>query len=200
MGSSCGTVSVLQSSHFWSHNLFRMCTCISTCIYVNLYSLCLLHPLWVVNANIGSPVWHCVCCSHPTSDPTPWIECVYVYVHVFMLKWIPMSPQIPMHSLMETWLPCMAQCMFSSLIISVPIPCLECVHASVHVFMSTWLSMSSPPPMSSYMEKWVTLCGTACVLQSSHLWFHNLARLCTCISTCIYVNLTLHVFSTPMSS
>ena len=101
-------------------------------------SPCLLQPLWVVTYKHGFLcVALCVCCSHPTSGPTPWLECVYRYVHAFMLKWIPMSPQIPMHSLMETWVPCIAQCMFSSHLISVPIPCLECVHASVHVFMYT---------------------------------------------------------------
>ena len=101
----------------------------------------------------------CVCCSHPT----PWLECVYAHVHVFMLKWIPMSPQIPMHSLMKTWLPCMAQCMFPSHLISVPIPCLECVHASVHVFMSTQLPMLAQPPIHCYMETWISLCDSVCV-------------------------------------
>ena len=71
-----------------------------------------------------------------------------------------------MHSLMETWLPCMAQCMFPSHLISVPIPCLECVHASVHVFMSTQLSMLAQPPMHCYMETWISLCGSVCVCPS----------------------------------
>ena len=140
----CGTVCVLQSSHFWS---------------------------------------------------LPWLECEYAHVHVFTLKWIPMSPHIPMHSLMETWLHCMAQCMFPSHLISVPIPCLECVHASVHVFMSTQLSMLAQPPMHCYMETWISLCGSVCVCvsQSPYHWSHTLIKMCTCISTCIHVHLTYHV-------
>ena len=123
-------------------------------------SPCLLHPLCIVTWKNGFfcvALW--VCCSHPT----PWLECVYAHVHVLMLKWIPMSPQIPMHSLMKTWLPCMAQCMFPSHLISVPIPCLECVHTSVHVFMSTQLPMLAQPPIHCYMETWISLCDSVCV-------------------------------------
>ena len=57
--------------------------------------------------------------------------------------------------------PCMAVCLCPSHLISVATPCLECVHASVHEFMSTLLSMSDSPYMDSYMEWWVspyTLC------------------------------------------
>ena len=40
----------------------------------------------------------------------------------------------------------MAVCLCPSHLISVVTPCLECVHASVHEFMSTWLLMSGPAP------------------------------------------------------
>ena len=30
---------------------------------------------------------------------------------------------------------------------------LECIHASVHLCMSTWLSMSAPPPLHYYVKK-----------------------------------------------
>ena len=46
----------------------------------------------------------------------------------------------------------MAVCLCPSHLISVATPCLECVHASVHEFMSTLHPMSGPPPMDSYME------------------------------------------------
>ena len=46
----------------------------------------------------------------------------------------------------------MAVCLCPSHLISVATPYLECVHASVHEFISTLLSMSGPPPMDSYME------------------------------------------------
>ena len=76
-------------------------------------------------------------------------------------------------------------------------PWLECVHASVHEFMSTWLPMSAPPPMHSLMKTWVPLCGIVCLSQSPYFWTHTSVRICTCISTWIYVHLTPHVCSTP---
>ena len=79
-------------------------------------------------------------------------------------------------------------------------PCLECVHASVHEFMSTLHPMSGPPPMDSYMESWVPLCVTACVSQSPYFCCYTLFRMCTCISTWIYVHLAAYVWSTPMHS
>ena len=45
-----------------------------------------------------------VCCRHPTSVPTPWLECVYASVHVCMSTWLPISPQTSMHIYMETWI------------------------------------------------------------------------------------------------
>ena len=70
----------------------------------------------------------------------------------------------------------MAVCLCPShLMVCGATPCLECVHASVHEFMSTLHPMSGPPPMDSYMESWVPLCVTACV-SPSHLIF--VATLC----------------------
>ena len=170
----------------WSHPIPWL-----ECVHASVQDLCqpdlpcLLHPLCTVPWKHGFLcVALCVYCSHPTSAPTPWLQCVYKYIHVFMLKWIPMSPLIPMHSLMETWVPCMAQCMFPSNLISVPTPCLECVHASVHIFMSTQLPMLVQPPMHCYMETWIPLCGSVCVSQSPYHWSHTLIKMYTCISTC----------------
>ena len=56
----------------------------------------------------------------------------------------------------KSWHPCMAVCLCPSYLISVATPCLECVHGSVHEFMSTLHPMSGPPPMDSYMEIWCT--------------------------------------------
>ena len=50
--------------------------------------------------------------------------------------------------------PCMAVCLCHSHLISFATPCLECVHESVHEFMSTLHPMSDPPPMNNYMESW----------------------------------------------
>ena len=81
-----------------------------------------------------------------------------------------------------------------------PTPCLECVHASVHEFMSTWLLICGPAPRHSLMETWVPLYGSIFVSQSSHFWSDTLFRMCTCISTWIYVYLTPHVSPPPMDS
>ena len=96
--------------------------------------------------------------------------------------------------------PCMAVCLCPSYLISVSTPCLECVHAPVHEFMSTCLLMSGTLPMHSLMETWVPLYGSVFVSQSSHFCVHTLFRMCTCISTWIYVCLTPHVWSTPIDS
>ena len=85
--------------------------------------------------------------------------------------------RILIHSLcIVTWkygFPCVTQCICSSQFISVPTPhCLECIHASVHVFMLTWLPVLAKPPM----ETWVPVCVTVCVSQSPCLWSHTFIR------------------------
>ena len=72
--------------------------------------------------------------------------------------------------------------------------CLECVHASVHEFMSTRLLMSGPPPMHSLMETWAPLYGSVFVSQSSHF--------CTPCLECVHASVhefmsTLHPMSGP---
>ena len=77
-------------------------------------------------------------------------------------------------------------------------PWLECVHASVCEFMSTWLPMSIAPPMHSLMETWAFL---SCIISHHNhppFWSHTLVRMCGCISTCIQVHLTPEVCSTPL--
>ena len=66
--------------------------------------------------------------------------------------------------------------LYPSHLISVPTPCLECVHASVHVYMSTQLPMLAQPPMDNYIEGWVPLCVTVCVSKSACLWSDTLFR------------------------
>ena len=82
--------------------------------------------------------------------------------------------------------PCMAVCLCHSHLISVPPPCLDCVCASVHIFMSTFLPKWAQPPMDSYKESWVPVLITFCV-QLPCLWSHTLFRMCTWINTWIYV-------------
>ena len=82
----------------------------------------------------------------------------------------------------------MAQCMFPSHLISLPIPCLECVHASVHVFMSTKLPMLAQPPMHCYMETWIPLCGSVCVCPSHHTTGPRPLLKCVHVSVHVYMS------------
>ena len=138
----CSSVCLSQSPPFWSHTLFRMCTCISTCIYVHL---------------------------------------------------TPVVAKPPMDSYMETWVP-LCVCLIHP--VSGPILWLKCVHASLHVYRSTWLLKCAAPPLHSYMKTWLLLYGTVYASQSPHFCFNNLFRMCTFISACIYVHPTAHVIST----
>ena len=87
----------------------------------------------------------CVCSNYSISGNTPWLECVHASVHVFMSIWLLVSPQTPMHSYTDTWEPPCGSVFVSQSLISIPSPCLLCVHASGHVFMSTWFPMSPSP-------------------------------------------------------
>ena len=161
----------------------------------------------------------CLCPTPLISVPIPCLECIHAPVHEFMFTWLPMSaPSLSivwwkhgclcvalcpclLHPLCIVWwkpgCPCTAECLCPSHLISVPTPCLGCVHASVHVFISTWLPMLVQCPMNSYMETWVLVCGSVCVSQSPCLWSHTMIKMCTCISTCIHVHLPYNVCFTP---
>ena len=154
---------------------------------------CLHHPLWIVIWKSGCPcvgLW--LCLNNPTSVPTPWLECAHASVHVYMSTWLPMSGAPLLHSYMQTQV---SLCVCSNQTPSSSTPSLACVLASVHVFMSIWLPILGSSPLQSYIETWVSLCTTVCVYQSSHFWYHTLVRMCTCISTCIYVHLTSNITS-----
>ena len=96
--------------------------------------------------------------------------------------------------------PCMAVCLCPSHLISLATPCLECVHASVHEFMSTLHAIPGPPPMDSYIESWVPLCVTICASQSPYFCSYPLFRLCTSVGRWIYVHLLLMSGPPPMHS
>ena len=74
-----------------------------------------------------------------------------------------------MHSLMETWDAPVWQCVCVPVIsFLLPTPCLECVHASVHEFMSTFHHMIWSTPYDIIMERWVTHFPMS---HSPWLWF-----------------------------
>ena len=140
----------------------------------------------------------CVCPSHPACSATPWLKCVHASVHVYLLMWLSMSASSPHWIVIwKPWWPCVAVWLCLNHPTSVHIPWLECLLVSVHVYMSTWLPVDAPPLLNSYIETRVYLCGTLCVLQSSHLWSHTLVRMCICISTYVYVHMTPNVSSNP---
>ena len=146
--------------------------------------LCLVHLLCIVWWKPGCPSMAvCLCPSHLFSLAKPCLACVHASVHEFMSTLHSMSGPHFMDSFMESWvLLCVTACVSQSPYF-VPTPCFECVHASVHEFMSILHCMSGPLPMDSYMESWVPPCVTACVSQSPYFCSHTLFRLCTSIST-----------------
>ena len=169
----CDSVCVSQSPCFWSQTLVRMCTCISTWIYVHLTTHVYSTPLCIVGWKHGCPcVALCVCHNHPTSGHTSCLECVHPSVHVFMSTWLPMSALPLCIVWWKPGCPCMTVCLYPSHFISVPTPCLECVHATVHVFMSTQLPMLAQPPMDSYMEMGAPVWQCVCVPVTSFLLPH----------------------------
>ena len=202
-----------------------MSTCISALYLCPSDSPFQLDALWIVTWTHGCPyVGICVCANHFTSDNKPGLECVHASVHMFMSIWPLVSPQSSMYCYTETWGPlcgnvfvsqsphfcshtlfsmctCISTCIyvhltphvFSTSYCSHP----TSVHASVHEFMSTWLPMSALSHLNSFMKTWVPLCDIVCLSESSYFWSHTFVRICTCISTCIYVHLTPHFSLIP---
>ena len=147
----------------------------------------LLNPVCIDWWKPGYPcISVCLCPGHLISVPTTCLEHVHASVHEFMPTWLCMSAPSPMHCFMETCVPLyFTVCVCPSHPGCGPAPCFECVHVSVHEFMSPCLLMCVAFPMHSFMETWVPLFVTVCVSQSPCLCFHTLFRMCTCISTWI---------------
>ena len=127
---------------------------------------CLLHPISIVLWKHGyTCVTLCVFqsphfCSHTLFKIR---ACISTCTHVHL------TPNVRFHSLsIVTWkhgCPCVAMCPAVTPL-QLPHLYLECIHASVHVFMSIWLLSITSNPMHCYMEIWVPLCCTACVCPS----------------------------------
>ena len=72
-----------------------------------------------------------------------------------------------------------------------------CTCISTLIYVLTWLPMSVPPNLNSFMKTWVPLCDIVCLSQSAYFWSHTFVRMYTCINTCIYVHLTPHFSLMP---
>ena len=192
----CVNACVSQSPYFCSYTLFRMCTCISTWIYVHLAVYVWSTPMHSL-METRVPLYGSVFVSQSSHFCChTFLDCVHASVQEFTSTWLPSSGPALCILWCQVGCPCMAVCLCPSHIISDPTPCLDCVHVSVHKFMSTFLSMSGPHPLHTLMSSWVPLYGSVFVSQSQHFWSHTLFRMCTCIRTYIYVHLTPHVSST----
>ena len=166
--------------------LFSMCTCISTCIDIHLTphvsytpwnggltsdKRCHLqsevkppigggtsnwrwglhskktHQLQLeLHGSLGAHVWHCVCPSHPAGGPKPWLKCLHASVHVYIATWLTMCASPHLNSYMETWMFLCGNVYVSQSPCMWAMPWLKCVHASVYVYMFTWLPMWAPCP------------------------------------------------------
>ena len=179
----CSTVCVFHSFHCQLQALVE---------YVHVFmsiwpSLSTPSPM---HSYMGSSLCHCVCCSHLISVLTPCLEYVHVSVHVYMPTWVLNTAPYPMHSNMDVtvW-----HCVLCSHPTSVPRPWSECVHTSVYGLLSTWLPMSASP---NCILTWID--GFLCVcLSVIYFWSHILFKMCTCISTLIYVLTWLPTFAPP---
>ena len=154
-------------------------------------SPCLLHSICILTWKDG---FLCVCFIHLLSGCTPWLECVYALVHVYMSTLLPMSTQTSLHSYMETWVPLCGSVFVShsphlcSLNLSGMCTCISiCINAN----------LSSEFYFIPYAWKHGCQCVALCMLQSSHFFSHTLFTMCTCISTCIYANLSSEFCSIP---
>ena len=155
---------------------------------------CLLQSLCTVWWKLWYPCMAvCLCPSYIISVPTPCLEHVHALVHEFMSTWLSMSaPPLCLVS-WKLGCPYLSLCLCPSNPACGPTPCLKCVHASLHEFMSTWLPISGPPPMHSFIETGCP-CIAVCLCPSHLICSLTLFRMCTCISTCNYVHLTAQVW------
>ena len=202
MGSSVWhCVHVLQSLYFWSHTLFTH-GCMHQ--YINLCPNLTLHvcsiTIWRHFMKTWlTPVWHCVFVTISLFlSHTPLLEYVHVSVHRwFMFIWL-FPFQFDAHVCIVIWkdsVPlCSTVCVFQSTVFMGIQHWLECVHESVHVFMSIWFSsITSNPLCHSYIETRVAsmwqcvflshsphICvsynfGMECVHASVHVFMSNLS-------------------------
>ena len=146
---------------------------------------------------MGAPVWHCVFSQSPCLWSHTFIRmCTCISTWIYAHLHCPMSTPPPCIVWWKPGCTSMSVCLCPSHFISVLTLCLECVHASVHVFMSRWHPMLAKP-LLIVTWKHGSHVWPLCVSESPCLWSHNLIKMCTCIISCIYVHLIYHVCFTP---
>ena len=159
-----GSVFVSHSPYFCSHDLYRMCTCISTCTSVYLTPNVCFTPFAYLHGKMGSSVWHCVCLSVIYFwSHTLFKMCTFISTSIYALTWLPMSAPPHLNSLINTWV---SLCDFGYLSQSAYIWSQTLVRMCICIstcFMSIWLPISVWHPMHSYIETWMPLCTTVWV-------------------------------------
>ena len=150
--------------------LFSMCTCISTCINIHLtppsatpLGMEVLPPaggltsVWWCNlqSEMGPPIWGDIWSKMrpPIGDGTSIWRWDLHSKKTYQL-------QFELHGNLgaHVW-----HCMCPSHPAAGPKPWLKCLHASVHVYMATWLTMCASPHLNSYMETWMFPCSNVFV-------------------------------------
>ena len=198
-GMSPMTLWICQLHYFLSHILVRMCTCISTCTSVYLTPNVCFTPLAYLHGKMGSSVWHCVC-----------LPVTLLLVHTLFkmgacISTLILGPNLtahisstPFEEFHENMVAPVWHCVFVTIICFWSHTLFKmCTCISTLIYVLTWLHMSVPPHLYSFMKTWMPLCDIVCLSQSAYFWLHTFVRMCTCISTCIYVHLTPHFSLIP---
>ena len=162
-GSVCVCLYVLQSSCFGPTPWLK-------CVHASVH---VIMSIWV--QNIGTSTLHSymetwvpgcgtVCMFQPVHFWSHTLfrigTCISACIYVHPNAHVTLTPNGIVT--WETGCLCVAMCVYSSHPASGHTPCLECVHASIHEFMPTWLSMSAPPLIIVWWKP-----GCPCV----GLWF-----------------------------
>ena len=147
---------------------------------------------------MDTPVWKCMCSSHPSPGPKPWLECVHASLHVCMCMHYLMSPTLPLPSNMQTWVTlCVCVSMSHQFWSHILIRICTCISIGVHVYLTPHVYFTS---FEQLHEKLGCPCVALCVSSSPLFWSHTLVGMCTCISTCMHVHLTSMSAITPLHS
>ena len=151
------------------------------------------------------PLWQWVFVTiSPFLVHTALLECEHAWVHDIYVHLTPHFSLMPpplncYHGKMVCHFVALCVCSQSALLLESQTMVRMYTHASVHQFMSTWLCMSAPPPMNTFMKILGLLCVALCVCHNHYFsWSQTLVRMCTCNSTSIYVHMNLHFILTSL--